>query len=112
MYFVFSLGFFLMDLDQRLIVAIVNQFGLSKYQAKDIEVFDFGLKDLELLLATRIKYLMDYDRDALMHSLYRIDIDENSVKMIFRHSKSDLIPQKIAHLIIERTRQKLINHVK
>lgn len=99
-----------MKLDQNLVKVIINQFGLTKYQSKDIEVYDYGLKELEDLLAKRIKYLMDYDREWLMISLYRIDIDEESVKRIFKYSKSDLIAGRIAHLIIVRTVDKLKNY--
>ncbi len=99
-----------MGLDQNIINIIINQFALQKYQTKDIDVSDFGLRDLELLLAQRIKYLIDYDRDKLMHSLYRIDIDEDRVKMIFKNSQSDMIPLRIARLIIDRTIKKIQWH--
>lgn len=97
-------------MDQNLVKVIISQFRLQKYQNRDIDISDYGLKDLEDLLAKRIKYLMDYDWDWLMTSLYRIDIDEESVKRIFKYSKSDLIPGRIAHLIIARTIEKLKNY--
>lgn len=99
-----------MDLDKQLLNVIINQFSIKLPENNGIDNFDFWLKDIELALSLRIKYLIDYDRDKLMHSLYRIDIDENSVKMIFKHSKSELVPTRIARLIIERTAEKLRNY--
>lgn len=103
-----------MDIDKHTLDIIINQFWLkkpqNKDQNKDIEVFDFGLKELEMLLSVRIKYLIDYDRNKLIATLYRIDIDEESVKNIFKHSKTDLIPNRIAKLIISRTAEKMKNY--
>ena len=100
----------MIDIDKYTMEVIINQFWLKKHQNKDVEVFDFGLKDLEMLLSVKIKYLIDYDWDKLMTSLYRIDIDESAVKTIFKHSKTELIPNKIAKLIISRTAEKMRNY--
>jgi signal transduction histidine kinase len=99
-----------MDIDKHTIEVIVNQFGLKKVQDQNIEAFDFGLKDLEMLLSARIKYLIDYDRNKLMTTLYRIDINEDAVKNIFKHSKAELIPVRIAKLIISRAAEKIKNY--
>jgi len=99
-----------MELDGKLIKIIINQFDLEKYQNKNTDIANFNLKDLELLLANRVKYLIDYDRDKLMNALYRIDINEDYVKMIFKSSKSEMIAIRIARLIIDRTIEKLKNY--
>lgn len=99
-----------MEVDRSLIVFLVNQFGIKMPNTQGIENFDFGLRELELQLSLRIKYLIDYDRDKLMHSLYRIDVNEEGVKKIFKHSSSETIPLKIARLIIKRTAEKMRNY--
>ncbi len=100
----------MIDIDKQTIDVIFNQFWLEKYRNKDISVSDFGLKDLELLLWIRIKYLIDFDRDKLMTTLYRIDINEDAIKKIFKFSKNELIPNKIAKLIISRVAEKMENY--
>ena len=100
----------MIDIDKQTIDVIFNQFWLEKYRNKDILVSDFGLKDLELLLWIRIKYLIDFDRDKLMTTLYRIDINEDAIKKIFKYSKTELIPNKIAKLIISRVAEKMENY--
>jgi len=99
-----------MDVNKNLIVFLVNQFGLKISDVHGVENFDFGLRELELQLSFRIKHLIDYDRDKLMHSLYRIDVNEEEVKKIFKSSSSELIPIKIARLIIKRTAEKMKNY--
>lgn len=106
----FILDFYIMDVEKHVVDVIVGQFWLDKYKSKEIEVSDFGVKELELLLSMRIKYLIDYDWNKLMTTLYRIDIDEDSVKRIFKHSTTEAIPVRIAKLIISRVAEKLKNY--
>jgi hypothetical protein len=45
-----------------------------------------------------------------MTTLYRIDINEDAIKKIFKFSKNELIPNKIAKLIISRVAEKMENY--
>ncbi|MCB0736043.1 MAG: hypothetical protein KDC92_00925 [Bacteroidetes bacterium] len=56
-------------------------------------------------LAERIAYLLDHDFEFLMQALYRIDVNENKVKMALQ-GESDNPAQILAELIIEREMQK------
>lgn len=97
-------------MERALINVLVVHFGLKNYNNSGMSISDFGLKDIETALSARIKYLIDYDRERLMVSLYRIDVDEVTITNIFKHAKSDLIPIKIARLIISRVLQKIEGH--
>lgn len=57
-------------------------------------------------LALRVAALMDKNPDQLFSMLYRLDIDENKIKMALRESD---VSKKIALLIYERQLQKIIS---
>ena len=71
----------------------------------DIQAAEVSSQDEFLKLLTRvIQHLLDTDFERLMHGLYRIDVDENRVKMAMA---TDNIAENIARLIIARELQKV-----
>ena len=56
------------------------------------------------LLTKVIQHLLDSDFERLMNGLYRIDVDENKVKLAMT---TDQVAENIALLIIERELQKV-----
>ena len=67
-------------------------------------ILDYG--ELIKELARAIEFLLDKDFEKLMHILYRIDVSESKVKEAFGLEQD--VAQKIAILIIEREKQKVI----
>ena len=71
----------------------------------EIPVSEVSSQDEFLKLLTRvIQHLLDKDFERLMNGLYRIDVDENKVKLAMT---TDQVAENIARLIIERELQKV-----
>jgi len=66
--------------------------------------------DFENELTRAIQHLIDKDFEKLMHLLYRIDVNEQKVKMAFGLEKE--VAREIALLIINREQQKVITRAK
>lgn len=62
--------------------------------------------DLHNILSQQIVYLMTYQMEKLLSILYRIDVSEQKVKMAFNQNDPSKIAPELAHLIIERIKQK------
>jgi hypothetical protein len=58
-------------------------------------------------LTERIKDMLDNNYNLLINTLYRIDINEQKVGMVFATKDKVLIPEKLADLIIERQVEKI-----
>ncbi len=86
---------------------IQRQFGLDDRPfAATGEQID--LPDLfQNYLAEQILDLMNTRFEFLMHALYRIDIEEQSVRELFKLSDERIIASKLAALVIERQRRKI-----
>jgi hypothetical protein len=70
---------------------------------KDVQSLD----ELKKYLTEKITLMMEANFDLLVNSLYRIDIDEEKVKVLFSDKIRGNIPAGLASLIIERQLQKL-----
>lgn len=71
----------------------------------DLPSTEVSTEDEFLKLLTRvIQHLLDNDFERLLNGLYRIDVDENKVKMAMA---TDNVAENIARLIIERELQKV-----
>lgn len=71
----------------------------------DLADQELATKDEFLALLTKvIKQLLDHDFERLLHGLYRIDVDENKVKVAMTTNN---VAENIARLIIERELQKV-----
>ena len=71
----------------------------------NIPTSEVRTEDEFLKLLTRvIQHLLDSDFERLMNGLYRIDVDENKVKLAMTTNQ---VAENIARLIIERELQKV-----
>ena len=71
----------------------------------DIPAAEISTEDQFLKLLTQvIQHLLDSDFERLMNGLYRIDVDENKVKLAMT---TDDVAENIARLIIQRELQKV-----
>jgi hypothetical protein len=80
-------------------------------EAKDQSSAPMSEKDyLDFLrneLTQRILFLLDKDFNLLMHSLYKIDVDDALVKKSFNLGDPQKISETLAQYIIERQLKKL-----
>lgn len=87
-------------LDPNDILALSQQF--------DIELLpDDSMKVLKNKLSDRLNYLIDQDFNALVHLLYRIDIDEFTLKQTLEENLDKDAGKLIAEMIIERQLEKV-----
>ncbi len=68
---------------------------------------DMSLEALENKLTSIVKYLLDKDMNRLLHSLYRIDVNEGLVKNILTEEPPENLGRRIAQEIIKRELQKV-----
>ena len=54
-----------------------------------------------------MKDMLDKNYNLLINTLYRIDISEKKVSELFSSKNKELIPEKLADLIIERQIEKI-----
>lgn len=74
----------------------------------DLEGSENAYDRLLDFLEKEINHLLDRDFQHLLNSLYRIDIDELTVKKILSEKESGDIARELAKVIIEREKQKVI----
>ncbi len=59
-------------------------------------------------LEIQIRNLLDRDFAGLLNALYRIDIPEKTVMEILENAAPDHISRKLAEVVLEREKQKVI----
>lgn len=64
------------------------------------------------LIAIYVQELIDKDFEKLLHTLYRIDIPDYKVKKAVEQSSPGDAPKAIAHLILEREKEKIATRAK
>ena len=92
----------------------VEQIGLKSVQVivKDFElmngsyVFSNDIENLKYELASKIKEMLQNNIEKLMSILYRIDVPQQSVDIIFEMESKDEIPVKLSEAIINRQLEK------
>ncbi len=87
-------------LDTNDILALSQQF--------DIELLpDDSMKVLKNKLSDRLNYLIEQDFHALVHLLYRIDINEFMLKQTLEENRDKDAGKLIAEMIIQRQLEKI-----
>ena len=66
-----------------------------------------SLEEFRKYLIEKLKHLLDEKFDMLVNILYRIDVSEEKLSMLFSEKNKDSIPPALADLIIERQLQKI-----
>ncbi|MBC7872695.1 MAG: hypothetical protein H7Y01_01795 [Ferruginibacter sp.] len=64
-------------------------------------------EELKEKLAAHINHLINHDFEKLVYYLYRIDVNETSMRDLLEQEKGENAPGLIAELIIERHLQKI-----
>jgi hypothetical protein len=81
---------------------------LSLSQQFDIELLpDDSMKVLKNKLSDRLNYLIEQDFYALVHLLYRIDVDEFTLKQTLEENQDKDAGKLIAEMIIQRQLEKI-----
>ena len=65
------------------------------------------LEEFRKYLTEKIRDMLDKNYNLLINTLYRIDISEKKVSELFSSKNKELIPEKLADLIIERQIEKI-----
>jgi hypothetical protein len=92
-------------------------FSLQKSVSKDFVKSDFlslipnndfeRLEEFKKYLTDKMKDMLDKNYNLLINTLYRIDISEKKLSELFSSRNKDLIPEKLADLIIKRQIEKI-----
>lgn len=92
-------------------------FSLQKSVSKDFVKNDYSslipnndferLEEFRKYLTEKMKDMLDKNYNLLINTLYRIDISEKKVSELFSSKNKELIPEKLADLIIERQVEKI-----
>jgi len=92
-------------------------FSLQKSVSKDFIKNDYSslipnndferLEEFRKYLTEKMKDMLDKNYNSLINTLYRIDISEKKVSELFSSKNKELIPEKLADLIIERQIEKI-----
>jgi hypothetical protein len=92
-------------------------FSLQKSVSKDFVKNDYSslipnndferLEEFRKYLTEKMKDMLDKNYNLLINTLYRIDISEKKVSELFSSKNKELIPEKLADLIIERQIEKI-----
>ena len=92
-------------------------FSLQKSVSKDFVKDDYSslipnndferLEEFRKYLAEKMRDMLDKNYNLLINTLYRIDISEKKVSELFSSKNKELIPEKLADLIIERQIEKI-----
>lgn len=81
---------------------------LALSQQFDIELLpDDSMKVLKNKLSDRLNYMIEQDFHALVHLLYRIDIDEFTLKQTLEENRDKDAGKLIAEMIIQRQLDKI-----
>ncbi len=75
--------------------------------ANDELTLQTSIDDLKEKLTQVIGYLLDKNFEKVLQAMYRIDINEEKLKVALASDPPDQIAPKIANLIIERELQKI-----
>lgn len=65
------------------------------------------LEEFKKYLTEKMKDMLDKNYNLLINTLYRIDISEKKLAELFSSRNKELIPEKLADLIIERQIEKI-----
>ena len=65
------------------------------------------LEEFRKYLTEKMRNLLDKNYNLLINTLYRIDISEKKLAELFSSRNKELIPEKLADLIIERQIEKI-----
>jgi uncharacterized linocin/CFP29 family protein len=65
------------------------------------------LEELKEYLTKKISNLIDNNFEKLINTLYRIDVNEDKLQLVFSNKDKKGLPEAIAGLIIERQLQKI-----
>jgi len=92
-------------------------FSLQKSVSKDFVKNDYSslipnndferLEEFRKYLTEKMKDMLDKNYNSLINTLYRIDISEKKVSELFSSKNKELIPEKLADLIIDRQIEKI-----
>ena len=92
-------------------------FSLQKSVSKDFVSNDYSslipnndferLEEFRKYLTEKMKDMLDKNYNLQINTLYRIDISEKKVSELFSSKNKELIPEKLADLIIERQIEKI-----
>ena len=92
-------------------------FSLQKSVSKDFVKNDYSslipnndferLEEFRKYLTEKMRDMLDKNYNLLINTLYRIDISEKKVSELFSSKNKELIPEKLADLIIERQIEKI-----
>lgn len=92
-------------------------FSLQKSVSKDFVRNDYSslipnndferLEEFRKYLTEKMKEMLDKNYNLLINTLYRIDISEKNLSELFSSKNKELIPEKLADLIIERQVEKI-----
>lgn len=91
---------------------------IQKFVSKDFVRNDYSslipnndferLEEFKKYLTEKMRDLLDKNYNLLINTLYRIDISEKKLSELFSSRNKELIPEKLADLIIERQIEKII----
>jgi hypothetical protein len=65
------------------------------------------LEEFKKYLTEKMRDLLDKNYNLLINTLYRIDISEKKLSELFSSRNKEIIPEKLADLIIERQIEKI-----
>ena len=92
-------------------------FSLQKSVSKDFVENDYSslipnndferLEEFRKYITEKMKEMLDKNYNLLINTLYRIDISEKKLSELFSSKNKELIPEKLADLIIERQVEKI-----
>ncbi|MBK7227716.1 MAG: hypothetical protein IPH97_02310 [Ignavibacteriales bacterium] len=90
---------------------------IQKFVSKDFVKNDYSslipnndferLEEFRKYLTEKMRNLLDKNYNLLINTLYRIDISEKKLAELFSSRNKELIPEKLADLIIERQIEKI-----
>ena len=87
---------------QEVWTAVDNSFGGSANLAPTMT-----MEDVRRYVRDEVGRLLDQNPGLLMSILYRIDVAESDVQDVLSNSPHEVIPERLADLIIERQVEKL-----
>jgi len=90
---------------------------IQKFVSKDFVKNDYSslipnndferLEEFRKYLTEKMRDLFDKNYNLLINTLYRIDISEKKLSELFSSRNKEIIPEKLADLIIERQIEKI-----
>ncbi len=86
----------------------LENFNKDIFQISHTNPFDLLVEKLAFV----INDFLDYDMSKLLNILYKIDVNEQQLKMILSEEQPENIAYKIAVLVVEREKQKVLTREK